>query len=60
MGIRSNTKRAEIDCLGYTCLMAREQIKANSLKMGVGVVGGVGVGVGVAGVAGVAVIVGVA
>ena len=32
-GVRSKTKRAGIEGMGYTCWLAREHMKANSLKM---------------------------
>ena len=33
MGVRSKTKRAGIEGMGYTCWLTRERMKANSLKM---------------------------
>ena len=33
MGVRSKTKGAGIDGMGYTCWLTRERMKANSLKM---------------------------
>ena len=41
MGVRSKTKRAGIEGMGYTCWLTRERMKANSLKMIVVVGGGV-------------------
>ena len=32
-GVRSKTKRAGIEGIGYTCWLTRERMKANSLKM---------------------------
>ena len=32
-GVRSKTKRAGIEGMGYTCWLTRERMKANSLKM---------------------------
>ena len=32
-GVRSKTKRAGIEGMGYSCWLTRERMKANSLKM---------------------------
>ena len=38
MGVRSKTKRAGIEGMGYTCWLTRERMRANNIKINVVVV----------------------